>query len=265
MPPDPQTATAIATLLRAIVAMLSQRDVTPELIDWAGQLHDRFALPFHLCQDLKQVFADLADTGLKLGAPITRCLLDDSVRHIGSLTFKGCCLKIDQAYEFWPLIGDAASQEGGSSRLVDASTSRLQISLRLTDGQKGDLNDWQLLAGAYRLPLRLEQDQTGPLGVMGLRYRGFVPWIGLHPGIGAQGPILLYLIPPRSEQGLRITLHEWQPQALPYDGLPETLEEAERRRGERFVVQAVASNDLPEVADPPAVALSDYCLDLRRV
>jgi uncharacterized protein (DUF2126 family) len=265
MPRDPQRAAAIAALLRAIVAMLSKRDVTPGLIEWGSQLHDRFALPFHLRLDLEAVFTDLAQAGLGLGEPITQRLLADSGRHIGQLEFDGCRLEVNQAFEFWPLLGDAASQEGGSSRLVDASTSRLQLSLRLMDGEVGDLADWRLAVGTYRIPLRQEQDRAGTVGVMGLRYRSFVPWIGLHPGLEAQGPIVLSLVSPKSAQALRITLHEWQPQALPYDGLPESLEEAERRRVERFEVERISLDELAETQLPPNAAVSDYCLDLRRV
>ena len=261
---DPQSAASIAALLRAIVALLSRQDTTTGLIDWGGELHDRFALPFYLRQDLAQVLMDLESAGVGLGGPITRCLRDDSVRHIGHADISNCRLEVDQAIEFWPLLGDAASQEGGSSRLVDASTTRLQLSLRPASGNRADLDGWQLLAGGYRVPLRDEQDERGALCVMGLRYRSFVPWTGLHPGIGAQGPVVLTLVPPAGRNGLRITLHEWQPQGAPYQGLPATLEEAGKRRNERFVVEELLLDPAAEILPPPSEALSDYCLDLRR-
>jgi uncharacterized protein (DUF2126 family) len=112
--------------------------------------------------------------------------------------------------------------------------------------------------------LRLERDERGAVFVMGLRYRAFVPWTGLHPGLGAQVPIVLTLLPPGAERGLRITLHDWQPQAKPYDGLPASLDEARRRVRERFVVEEIAQNEVPEAVTPPAEALTDYCFDLRR-
>jgi len=261
---DPQSAASIAALLRAIAALLSRQDIATELIDWGHQLHERFALPFYLRQDLGQVLMDLESAGLGLGEPIIRCLQDDSARHIGHADIGNCRLEVDQAIEFWPLLGDAASQEGGSSRLVDASTTRLQLSLRPSGGNNTDLDGWQLLAGGYRVPLRDEQDDRGALRVMGLRYRSFVPWTGLHPGIGAQGPVVLILVPPAGGHGLRITLHEWQPQGAPYQGLPATLEEAGRRRRERFLVEELLFDPAPQALSPPSEALSDYCLDLRR-
>jgi uncharacterized protein (DUF2126 family) len=244
---------------------LSRQDAASELTDWGSELHERFALPFYLRQDLDQVLTDLSCAGFGLGKAITGRLRDNSDRHLGHADFGNCRLEVEQAIEFWPLLGDSASQERGSSRLVDASTTRLQLSLRPDSGMISDLHGWQLLAGGYRLPLREAADERGPLGLMGLRYRSFQPWTGLHPGIAAQGPVVLTLLPPEGENALRVTLHEWQPQGAPYQGLPESLEEAIRRRGERFVVEELTSASAIEVLTPPAEAVSGYCLDLRRV
>lgn len=260
---DAETAAAIAALLRALAAMLSRRDSGRQLIDWGSRLHDRFALPFHLRRDLDTVFGDLAAAGLGLGTPVTERLYADHWRHLGHAEFAGCRLDVDQAIEFWPLLGDAATQSGGS-RLVDASTTRLQITLRPVAGHAADLDGWQLLAGRYRVPLHQERDATGALLITGLRYRAFVPWIGLHPGLGAQGPVVLTLLPPAAGQGLRVTLHDWQPQGKPYAGLPDSLEEARRRLRERFVVDTIGSDTVPEGLTPPDEALSEFCFDLRR-
>ena len=266
MPPDAQSAASIAALLRAIVAMLCREDKVPGLVNWGSELHDRYALPFYLRQDLEQVLGDLESAGFGLGKPIVEHLLDDTMRHIGHAEAGSCRLEVDRAIEFWPLLGDAASQEGGSSRLVDASTTRLQLSLRLINGDDGDLDGWQLAAGGYRVPLRTEQDERGVLRIAGLRYRSFVPWIGLHPGVDTQAPVALTLMPPAGSSGaLRVTLHEWQPQARPYDGLPAHIEDADSRRQERFVVDHLPFGSVSEeMMEPPHEAVTEYCLDLRR-
>lgn len=260
---DAETAAAIAAMLRALAVMLGRQDKSYQPIEWGARLHDRFALPFYLRQDLHEVFSELDAAGLGLGTPITDRLYADDWRHIGDAEFAGCRLDVEQAIEFWPLLGDATLHEGGS-RLVDASTTRLQLSLRPRDANVSDLGDWQLLAGQYRVPLRREQDQSGTVFVLGLRYRAFMPSAGLHPGIGAQGPIVLTLLPPDMARGLRITLHDWQPEGKPYDGLPDSLEEAYRRKRERFVVEEIMSDQVPGALLPPAEALTDYCFDLRR-
>ena len=264
MAQDAQSMTAIAVLLRAIAAMLSEKDVCSELVDWGSRLHDRFALPFYLHQDLQQVFQDLDQAGLQPGAVVCERIADGASRELGEVEYCGVQLAVSQALEFWPLLGDAATQQGGS-RLVDASTSRLQVTLRAArDSEVMDLQNWTLMAGCYRLSLREEKLEHETLRVMGLRYRSFEPWAGLHPGIGAQGPIVLHLIAPAAETGLRITLHEWQPQKLPYAGLPASLEQARQRVLERFVVEPIAREEFPLAVTPAPGAQTDYCLDLRR-
>lgn len=260
---DAETAAAIAAMLRSLAAMLSTQDTGHQLMEWGSQLHDRFALPFYLRKDLEVVFRDLKASGFGLDAPITDKLYADDWRDIGHIEYAGCRLEVAQAIEFWPLLGDAATYEGGS-RLVDASTARLQIILRPAIIDSPDLDQWRLLVGKYRMPLRREHDESGTVFIMGLRYRAFVPWAGLHPGIGAQGPIVLTLLPPGKDRGLRITLHDWQPQGSPYEGLPDTIREARRRMLERFVVEEIAADEVPETITPPAEALSDHCFDLRR-
>ena len=92
-----------------------------------------------------------------------------------------------------------------------------------------------------------------------------MPWIGLHPGLNAQTPVVLILLPPGSKTGLRCTLHDWRPDGQAYDGLPESIEEARRRIRERFMVEEVATAELPGALTPPVEAISECCLDLRRI
>jgi hypothetical protein len=107
-----------------------------------------------------------------------------AIRWLTEATFGGCRLTVRRGLEFWPLLGDALAQEHGHSRLVDASSTRLEISLR-ADPDSGtehpDLADWQLTVNGYRLPLRREDEIDGETRVYGLRYRRFKPWTGLHP------------------------------------------------------------------------------------
>jgi len=260
---DAESAASIAAMLRALAVMLARQEAHHHLIDWGNRLHDRFSLPFFLLQDLDTVFADLQRAGLDLGEPITRRLRADHWRHVGDAELAGCRLDVDLAIEFWPLLGDATEHTGGS-RLVDASTRRLQLALRSCGDKDTDFDGWRLLAGNYSVPLRREQDENGMVLITGLRYRAFVPWTGLHPGLGAQTPIVLYLLPPGDENGLRCTLHDWQPEAEPYDGLPDDLDEARRRIAERFVVEVITPDQAPDTVNPPDEAVSDYFLDLRR-
>jgi len=260
---DAESAAAIAAMLRALAVMLARQESHHELIEWGSRLHDRFSLPFYLLQDLEAVFEDLQRAGLGLGDPITKRLCADHWRHVGTARLSGCQLDVDLAIEFWPLLGDSAEHTGGS-RLVDASTRRLQLTLKSCREKNIDLDGWRLLANNYHVPLRREQDENGVMLITGLRYRAFVPWAGLHPGLEAQTPIMLHLLPPGGENGLRCTLHDWQPEGNAYDGLPDNLEEARTRIAERFVVEEITHDQAPDATNPPSEALTDYCLDLRR-
>ena len=260
-----QCAAAIAILLRSIMAMLSQENRLPKLVNHGAKLHDKYALPFYLRADLHAVFKDLQLAGLALHDAIKDLLLHAPVRFIGNAVFHDCKIELQQALEFWPLVGDVASQEGGGSRLVDASTSRLQVTLSVESHHPTQLGGWELWLDGYRIPLRLEQDQHGPVKVTGLRYRNFLPNIGLHPGIGARSSVTLLLAHRGLNEALQITYYEWHPQGLAYPGLPTDMEDAERRREQRFATEIIPFQGYDQPKTLPDSAMTDYCLDLRRL
>ena len=264
MPATPERLAALAALLRAIAALLILKPATPDLVHWGRELHDRFALPFYLRADLWEVLDELAGAGLGLGQPLIAELLDDGHHAVGEAECGDCQLRVRRALEFWPLLGDAVSQEHGHSRLVDASSARLEISLRARPGtDPAALADWRLTVNGYRLSLRREDEMDGETWLRGLRYRRFKPWTGLHPTLAAQGPIELMLSHPRQSAALRVTLHEWKPQGGGYDGLPADLDEAAARRAERFVVERLTTAPTAPPLEPPFRALTPHCFDLR--
>ena len=146
-----------------------------------------------------------------------------------------------RALEFWPLLGDAASPEqGGSSRLVDASTARVELRLRPEAGDESDWHDWQVFAEGVRPAHAAGARRAGALKVFGLRYRSFVPGWGLHPALGAQAPVRLLLRHPGHAADYLVTLHEWRPDGEAYAGLPEDLAAASQRRADRVTLEVAA-------------------------
>lgn len=262
---SPESATAIAVLLRSLVAMLSQQNEASELVHHSSLLHDKYALPFYLQQDFQTVFSDLENSGLPLHDSLKSLLMEEPVRHIGQTVFNGCKIELHQALEFWPLVGDVASQENGGSRLIDASTTRLQITLSLTPDNSLQLNDWHLSLDGYAIPLRQEQTQESQVKVIGLRYRNFQPDIGLHPGIIARSGIVCVLSHPDLQEALEITYHEWHPEGLAYSGLPENIDDAKQRCQERFTTKIISFKSEQKAKTLPVYAATDYCLDLRRL
>ncbi len=265
---SPETAAALGALLRAIVAMLARRfGPNPghdwSLVDWGAELHDRFALPFFLHKDLAEVLASLESHGFGLGRPIAQLLHDDNDRIYGTFELGGCSLTVKRAVEFWPLVGDAASQESSTARLMDSSSQRIELVIRPSSGKAADLGEWQIAAHNCKfLPARAT-DAKGDALVIGIRYRAFVPTIGLHPNIGAQAPVRLMLHDIASQRSWSLALHEWKAAGGAYEGLPRDELEAANRRLER-VQLAQTPWTVEELPQPPTGALSAWCLDLRR-
>jgi uncharacterized protein (DUF2126 family) len=254
--------TGVALLVRAVMVMLARTDVVATTTHWGPALHDRFALPSQLRHDLGEVFADLTRAGLGLCGPVEAELLRDEERLLGALELDGCRLDVERALEFWPLVGDVASQEAVGARLVDASTARIE--LRLSAGASDvALDDWDVLVNAYRLPLVRTQASGREARVFGVRYRTFIPMVGLHPSLRAEQRLVIDLIHRPSGAGIRALVFSWRPDGGAYPGLPVSADEAARRRAERFLVTHCPPEERA-VAEAPAASLSPFCLDLRR-
>jgi uncharacterized protein (DUF2126 family) len=259
----PARAAALAALVRAILAMLAARDPSAHLVDWGAALHDRFALPFYLEGDLRDVLADLEEAGLGLGPALRAELEADPCRSWSTVLFGGCALTIRKGLEFWSLIGDA-SQQLGTSRLVDASTNRVELALRAaTPERAGELDAWSLRADDIELPMQREFDPSGPVRVFGVRYRAFSPAVGLHPTLRAHGPVRLLLSSSEQAQALEVVLHEWRHDGAPYIGLPVDLDEAAARRAARCVTTTLAAEGIGPPRPAPWGAFSAFSLDLR--
>jgi len=238
-----QRATAIACLFRALLAMLVTRPYTLPLIDWGRELHDRFALPFYLKNDLDSVLAELEEAGVGLGEEICHVLQQNEFRFFGKVDLPFGTLELWRGLEFWPLVGDASSpQQTGSSRTVDASTTRIEVRwMPPTVGMEsskphGNWLDWGIYVNEICLPAQHEHDSRGALAVFGVRYCSFVPVNGLHPKLVDQTPLTLTLRHPQIEEQYVVKLHEWHPDGLAYPGLPKDLEDARERRSARVTV-----------------------------
>jgi len=232
------------------------------LIDWGDRLHGQFALPYYLHLDLQFVLADLAAYGLSLGDALTNLLLDDARYEIGSVEWQGVQIRILSALEFWPLIGDATAQPRSDSRLIDASTARIE--LRLTALNESNVNDWKLRINGVAAYFDSALNHTTTC-LAGIRYRCFTPYIGLHPKMPALDRVNLILEPPNSALALELTVFEWQPQGGAYPGLPANLAEARNRRRERLVIAEIAAATLPKAKSMPVSAINNFYFDMRRI
>jgi uncharacterized protein (DUF2126 family) len=246
---SPARAAALCALLRSMIAHLASTEIALELIDWGDALHDRWALPTFLLRDLDEVLGELRASGVGLGAQVVAELRDHDERTIGVAQIEGVAITLRRAFEIWPLVGDAGSQEQRAARWIDASTRRIEIVIESAP------DALVVSIDGARIPLHPLDDGRA---IAAVRYRAFVPERGLHPTVPSHCPPRLIVWRPGSPRAHEITVHDWKPGGGAYDGLPEGDDEAMRRRRERFVVSE---------CDPPGelaeIAASGLTLDRR--
>jgi len=254
MGPTPAHVAARATLFRALLALLSQGDVAAGATTrWGAELHDRFALPYHLERDLDAVLAELERAGLGLAAALVQRLHDDSHRALARLSLGEAQLSLRAALEFPSLVGDQAAQ-GATSRLVDASTQRVELWVH--DAGSGP---WTLCVDGLETPLPRHGDDH----VLGVRRRSFMPAVGVHPWLPPREPLVMLLCDLGRDRAFELTLHGWRPDGSAYPGLPATRAEARARRAERVQIRELGrASDQPRepLAGPARTA---HALDTR--
>ncbi|MCB9621231.1 MAG: transglutaminase family protein [Sandaracinus sp.] len=260
--PTSAHAVARAALFRAILARLAVHDFPIALRDLGADLHDRYALPFFLESDLREVLGDLERAGFGLPPALAHELFADPHRVYGEVELGDpnapVTLTVRRALEHWPLVGDL-SQQAGTSRLVDPSTTRVEVRVtgpservgRVSVGVRDGEN-------VFRAPTTYVDDGQRSTVVVGVRFRAFVPNLGLHPSLPARDPI--ELVVSVGERHYALALHAWIPGGGVYPGLPKDDAEAAKRRLDRFVLRT------PPVAKyvaPPAGAAGRHTLDAR--
>lgn len=250
MPAHPTALCAAAALVRAVAARCALAPYEPAWIDWGAALHDRWALPSELAADLDAVLVDLAQHGLDL-APLARDLHAFRAEAIARVTVHdGLRLSLHRAVEFWPLVGDVASQERATARLVDPSSERLELIVETDPAAPPPMI---VVAGrAVEVPANVAGARH-----LGIRRRQYVPNPGLHPTIGADEPLAIAVGDDAAAVELR--WFAWRPEGGPYPGLPTDDADAAARRAERLQVVPIAA--------PPAAAhratVAGRTLDVR--
>ncbi|HTN50908.1 MAG TPA: transglutaminase family protein [Anaeromyxobacter sp.] len=251
MPRSADHLAAVAALFRAVAARLVAAPFVEPLPDWGGALHDLIALPSSLHLDLLAVLEDLAAHGVAPRGRLREVLLERP-EPLVELVQGGARLTITPAHEFWPLLGDVASQERAPARLVDASSERLEIAVTAPRGG----GPGRVGVAGFELPLvPLDRERRH---VAAVRYRAFTPRPGLHPGLPPSDPLVVTW--EAGGEGRSVELHGWIPGGGSYDGLPADAGEArQRRQGRVRVVRPVAA--------PPrrASGARGVTLDLRRL
>ena len=194
--PGVQWSSAVALLWSALAThLLEPRHRPTTLRDWGSELHDRMLLPSALWTDLEAVLAELAADGLALDPAPFREIWDWRFPPLLRWQEGEAVLEVRPALEPWPLICDFPREGGFTSRFVDGSLRRFEITANAAFRR-----EWQL--GLSGRPLNLPTDGS-PLAV---RYRLQRLYPCLHPAIAPHLPLVLSLH--RSTNGQAFQLNE---------------------------------------------------------
>jgi uncharacterized protein (DUF2126 family) len=194
--PGVQWSSAVALLWSALAThLLEPRHRPTTLRDWGSELHDRMLLPSALWTDLEAVLAELAADGLALDPAPFREIWEWRFPPLLRWQEGEAVLEVRPALEPWPLICDFPREGGFTSRFVDGSLRRFEITTNAAFRR-----EWQL--GLSGRPLNLPTDGS-PLAV---RYRLQRLYPCLHPVIAPHLPLVLSLH--RSTNGQAFQLND---------------------------------------------------------
>jgi uncharacterized protein (DUF2126 family) len=183
--PSPRWSAAVALLWLGILARLRHRPWREELVSFGPALHDRFFLPQILWLDLLEVLWDLRQVGLEFSSEVYHEIWDWKYPVLWSWEKGGARCMIRRAREAWPLLAEVPNEGGSTSRFVDSSLRRVEISANAAFTKQH-----RLLLNGKRLPLQRIEDGTYLAGV---RYRHSNLYPALHPRQAIQLPLELQL------------------------------------------------------------------------
>jgi len=180
--PNARWTSAVGLLWRALAAVLLTHPYQLPLKDFSGDIHDRYFLPSYLWQDLVEVLAFLREHGVDLPLEIFREIWEWRFPLLLATRVGTTDVSIRKALESWPLLCEQPLEGGSTSRFVDTSIGRLEITASS-----------QISVQFRGRKLPLSPFPTAALGA-GLRFRKSALYPCLHPGIAPQLPLEVVLI-----------------------------------------------------------------------
>ncbi len=242
MPPHARMSLVQILLVRCLVARFWKEAYCKPLVRWGTSLHDKFMMPHHVWQDIKEVVDDLQQHGFPFKLEWLAPFEEFRFPHYCRKQIDDVEIELRWAVEPWHVLGEEVSLSG-TSRYVDSSVERLQVRLSgLTESR------YVLACNGRRVPLK----STGRHGeyVAAVRYRAWAPPSALHPTLGVNVPLVFDLID--TWNGVSVggcTYHMSHPGGLSYETLPVNSNEAEARRVSRFWDHGLSQGPLDS---PPA-------------
>jgi uncharacterized protein (DUF2126 family) len=253
--PEVGMQSLVALLLRSILAMFADEPRTGDLIRFGPLLHDRFMLPAALWEDLGEICHDLTDAGLPFDRRWLEPVLDTRFAVLGRLPLLWGELVVRQALEPWPLMAEE-TEDGATSRMVDNSTDRVQLSL--SDPALSE----RVRVGVNGIAVRFRE--VGNELVAGVRYKSASGWPALHPHVPVQSPLHVEVLDHADEVISSARYYHWNPDEDCYPDRPRSLAEAQQRRRARWKVSNAVPGIRRRVIEPQYSEDGYFTLDLRR-
>jgi uncharacterized protein (DUF2126 family) len=257
MPPHARMSLTQQLLVRALVARFWKTPYTRAPVRWGTAIHDRFALPHFIHEDLADVLDELDRTGFAFEPRWFAPHYEFRFPVLGTLEARGgLVVELRQAVEPWHVLGEETTS-AGTARYVDSSVERVEVKVR------GMIDERHVIAcNGRRVPLH----PTGTNGefVAGVRYRAWQPPTALHPTIPVQAPLVFDVLDTWSGRAIAgCSYHVSHPGGRSHDLFPRNGFEAESRRAARFFRfgHTPGSRPIPEPEPNPQFPLT---LDLRR-
>jgi uncharacterized protein (DUF2126 family) len=255
MPPDARMSLAQQLLVRALVANFWTTPYRKRLVRWNTTLHDRFALPHFLWNDLEDALEEIAPMGLGINAEWFRPHWEFRFPLHGRLVTRGLEVELRQAMEPWHVLGEEQVL-GGTARYVDSSVERVEV---LVNGMTETRHC--LVVQGRTVPLVA----TGRAGeyVGAIRYKAWKPPSSLHPTLDVNVPLIIGIYDRwngRSIGGL--TYHVAHPGGRSNDTFPANGLEAESRRMARFFAHGYPTAEFEPDETVPSMEFP-VTLDLR--
>jgi uncharacterized protein (DUF2126 family) len=220
--PRAKWMSGVATLWRAIAAMLLEKPFRKALIDHGDQLHDAYFLPSVLWEDFRGILRDLRRAGIDLAEETYREIFNWRFPTLLDHREGRSKLQVRRAHESWPLLSETPLEGGTTSRFVDTSIERLEFlaSEEFVRTSKvsiqGRLIAFQKVAG----------NQLG----CGLRYRRSALYPSLHPGMPPQLPLVVSIERDGSTSSYQLTWEKRMFQPLTQAEVPPQKRKAQVRK-----------------------------------
>lgn len=227
MTPHYQMNLLQALLMRACVAHFWRRPYQSNLIRWGTRLHDRYMLPHFLEADFYDALAELEAGGFAFSKDWFVPFFAFRFPECGRMQVGDITLILHTALEPWSVMGEESSG-GGTSRSVDATVERVQVTVTgLIEGRH------ILTCNGRRVPL--VPTAVAGTQVAGVRFKAWSQPSSLHPNLPVNAPLVFDIIDAAGQRSLGgCTYRVAHPGGRNHETFPVNENEAEGRRLSRF-------------------------------